>query len=89
MSIITKKKFGCLKDGREAFLYTIQNRRGTALTVCDYGGHMQALKTQKQNGMIVDVVLGYDDMRSMNVKINIWELLLDGAVIGLPREGCG
>lgn len=62
MSIITKKKFGCLKDGREAFLYTIQNRRGTALTVCDYGGHMQALKTQKQNGMIVDVVLGYDDI---------------------------
>ena len=32
MSVISKKDFGCLADGRPVFLYTLTNANGTALS---------------------------------------------------------
>ena len=64
MSTISKKDFGCLSDGRPVFLYTLTNANGTALSICTYGGHVQALHTKGADGTDVDVVLGYDDVET-------------------------
>ena len=64
MSTISKKDFGCLSDGRPVFLYTLTNANGTALSICTYGGHVQALQTKSADGADVDVVLGYDDVET-------------------------
>ena len=64
MSTISKKDFGCLSDGRPVFLYTLTNANGTALSICTYGGHVQALQTKGADGADVDVVLGYDDVET-------------------------
>ena len=64
MSTISKKDFGCLSDGRPVFLYTLTNANGPALSICTYGGHVQALHTKGADGTDVDVVLGYDDVET-------------------------
>ena len=64
MSVISKKDFGCLADGRPVFFYTLTNANGTALSICTYGGHVQALRTKDADGAEVDVVLGYDDVET-------------------------
>lgn len=51
MSVISKKDFGCLADGRPVFLYTLTNANGTALSICTYGGHVQALRTKDATGL--------------------------------------
>lgn len=62
MSTIMRQDFGILHDGRDVSLYHIRNRQGTTLSVCTYGGAVQALKTRAANGSFVDVVLGYSDI---------------------------
>ena len=64
MSTISKKDFDCLSDGRPVFLYTLTNANGTVLSICTYGGHVQALQTKGTDGADVDVVLGYDDVET-------------------------
>ena len=61
MSNITVKPFGSLPDGRKVQLYTWTNSKGTSLSICTYGGHVQSLKKKDAHGHLVDVVLGYDD----------------------------
>lgn len=57
MQAMSTKPFGKLPDGKEVFLCTLTNQKGTSLTVCNFGGHVQALC---KDG--IDVVLGYDDL---------------------------
>ena len=78
MSVISKKDFGCLADGRPVFLYTLPNATGTALSICTYGRHVQALRTKDADGAEVDGVLGYDD-----VETYVNEDKYIGALIGL------
>ena len=55
-----KKNFGILPTGEETFLYTISCGKVTA-TVSDYGATLVNLFVPDKNGIIADVVLGYDD----------------------------
>lgn len=58
---ITKKHFGNLKDGREVSLYIIRTSRLCA-AVSDLGALLVSLETPDRNGVMKDVVLGYDDV---------------------------
>lgn len=86
MSSISKQEFGRLADGRPVYLYTLTNAGGTALSVCTYGGHVQALQTKGSDGTAVDVVLGYD-----NIEAYVREDKYIGALIGRcgNRIACG
>ena len=55
-----KKNFGILPTGEETFLYTISAGSITA-TVSDYGATLVNLFVPDKNGVVADVVLGYDD----------------------------
>ena len=58
---IEKRSFGKLSDGREAFLYIIDN--GTIYaSVTDFGAALVSVLAPDKNGVREDVVLGYDSV---------------------------
>ncbi|MES2325631.1 MAG: aldose epimerase family protein [Pseudomonadota bacterium] len=59
---ITTAAFGYLPDGRPATLYTLTNRNGLVIKVTDFGGIITALHTPDRDGVMADIVLGYDSV---------------------------
>ena len=55
-----KKLFGTLRQGGDAFLYTI-SRGGLTAEVSDYGATLVKLWVPDRQGELADVVLGFDD----------------------------
>ncbi|HWD92593.1 MAG TPA: aldose epimerase family protein [Verrucomicrobiae bacterium] len=58
---ITEKPFGT-DDGVPVTLYTLHNRNGVSVSICNYGGLVTSLKVPDRNGKFGDVVLGYDNV---------------------------
>jgi aldose 1-epimerase len=54
--------FGKMKDGQAVTLYTLKNKNGMEMGVINYGGIIVSLKTPDKNGLIEDVVLGFDSL---------------------------
>lgn len=54
--------FGTTKDGKEARLYTLENKKGLKAYVTDYGAALVRLYVPDREGNECDVVLGYDDV---------------------------
>lgn len=61
MDKLTVKQFGTTEDGRKAWLYTMKNDAGTTVSVTDYGAALVNVIVKGQDGIPLDVVLGYDD----------------------------
>jgi len=61
MSIV-KKSFGQLPDGRKADLYIMTNCAGNSVEITNYGGIIRAINVPDKNGVIGNVVLGYNDV---------------------------
>jgi aldose 1-epimerase len=59
---VSKEKFGTTKDGREAYLYTIENGNGMQAKVTDFGAILVDLLVPDKNGKTDDVVLGFDSL---------------------------
>lgn len=100
---VTRKNYGIIKDGGEAFLFTILNSKGTSASVTNYGAVLVNLLIKSKEGEIRDVVLGYDTLegymdnhpmfgatvgRNAN-RISNAEFALDGEVYHLVKNrGC-
>jgi aldose 1-epimerase len=54
------KVFGALPDGRGVNAYTLNNSGGMEVTIINYGATITSLKVPNVNGVITDVVLGFD-----------------------------
>ena len=59
---ISKQKFGELKDGRTADLYTLENENGMKVDITNYGGIIVRLYVPDREGNLDDIVLGYDNL---------------------------
>lgn len=59
---ISESPFGTLPDGTAVSLYLLKNTLGTEMSVITLGGTITSLKTADRNGVIEDVVLGYDSI---------------------------
>jgi aldose 1-epimerase len=59
---ILKKPYGKLSDGREVFSYTLRNRNQLQVSVINYGGIITSLLVPDKNGVLEDVVLGFDSL---------------------------
>ena len=59
---VTATSFGQLPDGREAMLYTLENKSGMVVKITNYGGAITAIEVPDKNGTAGDVVLGYDSV---------------------------
>ena len=58
----TKKSIFCtLKDGTTVELYTITNKNNASVSLMTLGGGIQSLNVPDKNGVMGDVVLGFDD----------------------------
>jgi len=73
---ITKEAFGAV-DGQKVDLYTLRNSKGAEARICNYGGIVVSLKMPDKNGVLGDVVLGYDKLEDY-VKVTPYF----GALIG-------
>ena len=66
MSVI-KKSFGSLTSGEEIGLYHIENSAGAYAEVMEYGAILVKLAVPDKDGVLTDVVLGYDDVQQYEV----------------------
>lgn len=59
---INEKKFGQTPAGEEVFLYTMDCGGGISLTFCNIGAAIVSICVPDKNGVVEDVVLGYDNL---------------------------
>ena len=60
--MIKKESFGALPDGREVFIYTLENGSGVCAVISDFGGTVVKLLVKDKDGSPVDVVCGFDNV---------------------------
>lgn len=65
--MIEKRSFGTTKDGKEAFLYILKNKNGMEAHILDYGAALVRLYVPDKEGIIEDIVLGFDDVSGYEV----------------------
>ena len=53
--------FGMTSDGKQARLYTLENKNGMKVCVSDFGAVLVNLFVPARDGNMLDVVLGYGD----------------------------
>ena len=56
----TKRVFGQMEDGREVYIFTLKNKNGLSAEITNYGGIVKSLIVPDRNGVLSDVVLGFD-----------------------------
>lgn len=64
---VSSKTFGKTKDGQEAKLYTISNKKGFSLDITDFGANIVGIKVPNKDGSKTDVVLGYDNLAQYEI----------------------
>ena len=74
---VSDAEFGTLPDGTPNRLYTLANAKGEEVGIINYGGIVVSLKVLDKDGIMGDVVLGYDNLDDY-VKDNPYF----GAIIG-------
>lgn len=62
-----KRSFGTTKDGKEVFLFSLENKNGVKAEVTNYGAILVNLFVPDKNGNIEDVVLGFDDVSGYEI----------------------
>lgn len=56
-----KERFGIV-DGKEIFLYSLENQKGMKAVVSNFGALIVRLYAPDRNGVLADVALGYDTL---------------------------
>lgn len=59
---ILAEPYGALPDGRQVTRHTLTNRHGLMLRVLDFGGIITELHMPDRDGVLADIVLGYDSL---------------------------
>ncbi len=62
--MITKELFDKKPCGCEVFQYTLQNESGASVKILTLGGIIREINVPDKNGVLADVVCGYDDVKS-------------------------
>ena len=78
---MTKKAFGVLPSGEQAYLYTIRCGQMEA-AITDFGATLVSLIVPDKAGNLADVVLGFDEVTLMPHRLHSLAQLLDA----MPTE---
>ena len=62
-----KRSFGKTKDGKEVFLFSLENKNGVKAEVTNFGAILVNLFVPDKNGNTEDVVLGFDDVTGYEI----------------------
>ncbi len=60
-SSVTKVAWG-KADGRDVYLYTLTNKKGTEIKISNYGGTLTSWVTPDKNGNKSSIILGFDSL---------------------------
>jgi aldose 1-epimerase len=60
---ITKQDWGEF-DGKQVYLFTLQNNNGTTVTISNYGGTVTSFVTPDKNGKKSSIIIGFDSLHS-------------------------
>jgi aldose 1-epimerase len=72
------KGFEQIIDGKKTHYYILKNKNGVQAAFTDYGAHLVGLLVPDKNGMLTDVVLGFDDIDAYKKEMSAYY----GATIG-------
>lgn len=61
---VTERKFGELSSGEEITIFRLENKNGAYAEVMQFGAILVKLCIPDKDGVLTDVVLGYDDLKS-------------------------
>lgn len=75
--MITKSFFDKMPDGRDVYAYTLTNANNASVKLLSLGGRINELNIPDKNGVLADVVCGFD-----NVKAYLGDTGYHGALIG-------
>ena len=59
---ITKEGFGETNDGQRVDAFTFENANGMTVKIINYGATIVSVEVPDRDGVMTDVVLGFDDM---------------------------
>lgn len=59
---VSARSFGNMPDGSESHLFTITNRSGAFVSLCDYGARIVSITVPDRDGVLGDIVWGYEDV---------------------------
>lgn len=60
--VVERAPFGRMPDGRPVERFTLRNPQGVEVQAITYGGIITSLRTPDRNGMMADIVLGFDTL---------------------------
>ena len=60
---ITKKDWGEV-DGKKVYLFTLENNKGTIVTISNYGGTVTSFVTPDKKGNKSSIIIGFDSLQS-------------------------
>lgn len=60
---VNESMFGKLEDGKVVKAYQLVNDKDMSVKLISYGAIIEEIKVPDKNGKLVDVVLGYDDLK--------------------------
>jgi aldose 1-epimerase len=78
----TEKLFGFMPDGEQVNFFELKNKKGMQLCVINYGATLTSLKVPLINGELVDVVLGFDNLKSYIDSFDLESAPYLGATVG-------
>ncbi|MCX7983677.1 MAG: galactose mutarotase [Bacteroidetes bacterium] len=61
--MVEKRLYGKLHDGTEVYEYILKNSKGAEARLITYGATVTLLKVPDRNGVLSDVVFGYDSLQ--------------------------
>jgi aldose 1-epimerase len=77
-----EKYFGITPNSETIYSYEIANKNGMQLQLINYGATITALKIPKENGELLDVVLGFDNLQAYIDSFDLEGAPYFGATIG-------
>ena len=66
---ISKSKFGITKDGNEVTKFTLKNINGIEVSFIDLGGVITNIMMPDKDGVVDDIVLGYDNVSDYEINM--------------------
>lgn len=69
-------------SGKEVFLFTLRNTKGTEVLISNYGAIIAAFKIKMNDGSVNDIVLGFDKMEDYTSKEYLESYPWFGAAVG-------
>ena len=79
---LTKRSFGQLKNGQDIDVYTLRNSSGMEISITNFGATVQSIKVPTKDGLLLDVVLGFDTIQEYEAAFAKGSSPYFGAIIG-------